>query len=172
LAFGARGSGTSGAKAHYEPGKTVINLSRKKGFGSLSHELAHAIDNYEFRKYQPSSSVGFGSSGHSRAGVLDNKPELKSAFAGVSKELDTITDRMRNSDSTKGMTWAERSYWLSKHEVFARTFEGYVHSKLENLGRRNTYLTKRVNSSLWASDAEMDKLSPLFDKLMEQIKKS
>lgn len=42
LAFGARGSGA--AAAHYEPGKTVINLTKLGGAGTLAHEWAHALD--------------------------------------------------------------------------------------------------------------------------------
>lgn len=44
IAFGARGS--AGAKAHYEPGRAVINLTKMDGAGSLAHEWAHALDNY------------------------------------------------------------------------------------------------------------------------------
>ncbi len=44
IAFGARG--TAGAKAHYEPVKAVINLTKVHGAGSLAHEWGHALDNY------------------------------------------------------------------------------------------------------------------------------
>lgn len=44
IAFGARGS--KGAKAHYEPSRAVINLTKMNGAGSLAHEFAHALDNY------------------------------------------------------------------------------------------------------------------------------
>lgn len=44
IAFGARGH--QGAKAHYEPTKAVINLTKMNGAGSLAHEWAHALDNY------------------------------------------------------------------------------------------------------------------------------
>lgn len=43
LAFGARGGGH--AAAHYEPGQTVINLTKTRGGGSLAHEWAHFLDN-------------------------------------------------------------------------------------------------------------------------------
>lgn len=47
LAFGARGrGGKRAAMAHYEPGRTVVNLTRIAGAGSLAHEFAHAIDHY------------------------------------------------------------------------------------------------------------------------------
>lgn len=45
LAFGARGRGGKGAfVAHYEPMRTVINLTRIRGAGSLAHEWRHAWD--------------------------------------------------------------------------------------------------------------------------------
>jgi hypothetical protein len=46
LAFGARGQGLTGARAHYEPGKGVINLTKMSGAGALAHEWFHALDHY------------------------------------------------------------------------------------------------------------------------------
>lgn len=46
LAFGARGQGLSGAKAHYESDYVVINLTKMSGAGSLAHEWIHALDHY------------------------------------------------------------------------------------------------------------------------------
>lgn len=46
LAFGARGHGLSGARAHYEPHKAAINLTKMNGAGSLAHEWFHALDHY------------------------------------------------------------------------------------------------------------------------------
>lgn len=37
ICFGSRGHGGK-ATAHYEPGRNVINLTRKYGAGSLAHE--------------------------------------------------------------------------------------------------------------------------------------
>lgn len=46
LAFGARGQGLSGAAAHYERSRAVINLTKKNGAGSLAHEWLHALDHH------------------------------------------------------------------------------------------------------------------------------
>lgn len=46
LAFGARGHGLQGARAHYELDRAVINLTKEKGAGSLAHEWFHAADHY------------------------------------------------------------------------------------------------------------------------------
>ena len=43
LANGSRGS--QSALAHYEPDFRVINLTKKKGYGSFAHEWFHALDN-------------------------------------------------------------------------------------------------------------------------------
>lgn len=42
LAFGSRGR--SKARAHFEPARNVINLTRMNGAGSLAHEFMHAFD--------------------------------------------------------------------------------------------------------------------------------
>lgn len=46
IAFGARGQGLIGAKAHYERDYGIINLTKMKGAGSLAHEWMHALDHY------------------------------------------------------------------------------------------------------------------------------
>jgi hypothetical protein len=50
IAFGARGQGLSGAKAHYEPDYGVINLTKMKGAGSLAHEWFHSLDHFLARQ--------------------------------------------------------------------------------------------------------------------------
>lgn len=50
LAFGSRGrGGRNAALAHFEPTNNVINLTRMKGAGSMSHEYGHALANYFYR---------------------------------------------------------------------------------------------------------------------------
>lgn len=46
LAFGARGQGLVGARAHYERNYGVINLTKMSGAGALGHEWFHALDHY------------------------------------------------------------------------------------------------------------------------------
>ena len=52
LAFGSRGSGN--ARAHYEPMRQVINLTRPSGAGALCHEWGHALDHYIGKHYSNS----------------------------------------------------------------------------------------------------------------------
>jgi len=44
IGFGSRGTGK--AMAHYEPLRSVINLTKIKGAGSLAHEWMHALDDH------------------------------------------------------------------------------------------------------------------------------
>jgi hypothetical protein len=46
IGFGSRGLGLSGAVAHYEPLRKVINLTKMNGAGSLAHEWWHAFEDY------------------------------------------------------------------------------------------------------------------------------
>lgn len=46
IAFGARGQGLSGASAHYEQDRQVINLTKMNGAGSLAHEWFHGLDDF------------------------------------------------------------------------------------------------------------------------------
>lgn len=50
IAFGARGHGLQGARAHYERDYGVINITKIKGAGSLAHEWMHAVDHYFARQ--------------------------------------------------------------------------------------------------------------------------
>lgn len=45
VAFGSRGTGgRNAARAHFEPGRMVINLTRLSGAGCVAHEWGHAFD--------------------------------------------------------------------------------------------------------------------------------
>lgn len=83
LAFGARGKGK--AKAHYEPMKKAINLTKMAGGGSLAHEFGHAMDNIV-------AMVSTGGKTHQMAMMTDKEgvppgqeltAEVVDAFKGV-----------------------------------------------------------------------------------------
>lgn len=46
MAYGARGGRATRAAAFFEPSANVINLTRKRGAGSLAHEFFHALDHW------------------------------------------------------------------------------------------------------------------------------
>jgi hypothetical protein len=175
LAIGARGRG--GAVAHYEPTMKVINLTRKKGVGSLSHEWGHALDNY---------AAGGGSFLSQNSGAPEKRAamnEVKSAWttSGFTRQ---VYDSIREVKKAGGQLSEE--YWLSDVEMFARSFEAHVSLKLEKAGRSNTYLTRefddsgmkkgnaaerRLGDGLWPTRKQAEAMEPMFDALLAQIKK-
>ena len=59
IAFGSRGSGR--ASAHYQPGRVIINITRSRGDGFLSHEWSHYLDNALTMIGREGISLDFGS---------------------------------------------------------------------------------------------------------------
>jgi hypothetical protein len=96
MAFGARGVGGKGAaKAHYEPGLKVINITKMGGAGSLCHEWGHALDNIMYQY----SHGGAGSLHHASEGEMGNEgsTEIKAAY----EELMNV---INNGDGTSKAT--------------------------------------------------------------------
>jgi hypothetical protein len=176
LAIGARGRG--GAVAHYESTMKVINLTRKKGVGSLSHEWGHALDNYA----AGGASFLSGNSGAPEKRAAMN--QVKSAWT-TSGFTQQVYDSIR--EVKKGGGQLSENYWLSDVEMFARSFEAHVSLKLEKAGRANTYLTRefddsgmkkgnaaerRLGDGLWPTRKQAEAMEPMFDALLAQIKKA
>lgn len=152
LAFGARGKGK--AMAHYEPGQTVINLTKTAGPGCLAHEWFHALDN-----------------------LSQTDPEGKAAFAtangnGVFRELahalsaGTFAARSRLLDAIRG-----KRYLGKIEELAARAFEKYVIGKLDEAGVSNDYLANiNVDSRAYPTPEEMENgITRAFDALFDAL---
>jgi hypothetical protein len=110
LAFGARGSGRFAA--HYEPERTVINLTKLKGAGSLSHEYGHAMD-YIFGEI--SSESPFASSCRAVSGGRKRSQRMKELPFGSEindawKELfDALYYRKKTTEETLAELHDERN---------------------------------------------------------------
>ena len=89
IAFGARGKGLTGAVAHFEPAKKVINMTRLKGAGSLAHEFGHSIDNYISR-------VG----GYDEDGMATTNLRNPKLSENMQKAVREVVDAMRYNVST------------------------------------------------------------------------
>lgn len=134
IAFGARGH--SGALAHYEPEREVINLAKMKGAGSLAHEWGHALDDYigkmsEIHRFGKLASMSL------------NDQKIPYCFRSVilalcRNEDHKITKYYSDSSTFGGMfSTSGHGYWTSNEELFARAFACYVKDKLSG---RNDYL--------------------------------
>ncbi|GAB6119633.1 LPD5 domain-containing protein [Dysgonomonas termitidis] len=164
LAFGARGSGK--ALAHYETLKRVINLTKKKGAGSLAHEWFHALDNYLCIK-----------EGQSLLYATEN-PTTVASLSGVLSQLRTkIKQTDFYSRSKKIDQYKSKPYWATMVELTARAFEKYVITKLAEKGHINDYLAnvKTVSEFLrpdvypYPTDEEIREIAPYYDQLFGQI---
>ncbi|MBO9492211.1 PLxRFG domain-containing protein [Endozoicomonas sp. G2_1] len=177
LAFGARGrGGKTAAAAHYEPGKVVINLTKKTGAGSLAHEWFHALDNY-FGKYKKKGSDFVTEHPYAIGRVI--RPKVADAFA------ELLTAISRSNIPTRALALDKRrssAYWSQMVEMTARSFERYVIDKLKGREWSNEYLANIVSDKGWndvdaqgnstypyPTDAEAAKINPAFDSLFKAI---
>ncbi len=194
LAFGARGKGgMKAALAHYEPSNVVINLTKKKGAGSLAHEWWHAVDNYfgrqdgsdaeyltERRRPKRKTVVRDGRTRveETTADDFGVREEVYDAFKKVERAITTETDLAKRSaalDNTR-----TKDYWSTVREMTARSFERYVIDKLQSQGYSNDYLANivseeehsRVNDVLGVTEpyayplaSEMEAVNRAYDGL-------
>lgn len=88
IAFGSRGRGGKAA-AHYESTRTVINLTKLTGAGTLAHEWGHAFDHYLGELYadKPYSGDPNSISGWRAVGKL---PILKGHPANLSRAANEL----------------------------------------------------------------------------------
>ncbi len=169
IAFGARGSGN--ALAHYEPAVQVINLTRMKGAGSLSHEWGHALDDITKRICQ---------------GVPIEMTELIESlkFQTEPSGLKTETNFYQEAKHLDRLySKCDKGYWSSNEELFARAFACYVKDKLIEKGGRSDYLNGHADSvevldsdgidilSGFPKGREREQINEKFDFLIEQYKK-
>lgn len=169
IQFGA--SGKAGANAHYRPDDVSINLTRKKGAGSLAHEWFHALDNYFARMGgSPDGMMTKGS-------VVGNRvrQEMKEAFADVSELLSSPQYRKRSTEMDRTR---KDAYWSTREEMGARAFESYIITKAEGLDITNDFLANIMGEDVFVDPerypyptgeekAEIDKA---FDRLFDAIR--
>lgn len=111
LAFAFASRGKSGAMAHYEPLRQVINLTKKNGAGCMAHEWFHALDNWaqysEGRTGYATDAAATATTSAERAGFALLQAIRKTEFFRRSCNLATF----------KG------DYWIKAIELAARGFE-------------------------------------------------
>ncbi|MGZ9893017.1 LPD5 domain-containing protein [Bordetella bronchiseptica] len=171
LAFGARGiGGRDAALAHYEPGQVVINLTKKRGAGSLAHEWWHGLDNYFSRR--GGAPTGYASeSGRTTAGI---RPAMAEAFGALKQTIGLIgmRERSRKLDERKA-----KDYWSTGRELSARAFESYVIAKLADQGAANDYLANVVEEKAFRDEqsypyptaAEIAPVRAAFDAFFQTV---
>lgn len=112
LAFAFASRGISKAMAHYEPGRKVINLTKKNGAGCMAHEWFHACDNYA------ANLGGLHSSFMATEHAADTEAGCCAMAISQAIKQTEFFHRSQNMASVCG------GYWVKPCELAARAFEG------------------------------------------------
>jgi hypothetical protein len=155
LALGARGRGK--ASAHYEPGNEVINLTKTRGNGTVSHEWLHALDRAISAKsdggkrlvkdLQTSILTGFDPSRievrmrsilKSEATSLSerNVPPKEAALRFLLTRMSVVdsADTGRTTyfkDALAMDEGSDKPYWSKPEEMIARGFEALMFDRVK-----------------------------------------
>lgn len=121
LAFAFASRGHSGAAAHYEPARRVINLTKKSGAGCMAHEWWHAVDNF-----------AAGGGVHNYATERRDRPTAFAILEAIKK-----TDYYRRSQN---LARFKGDYWTEGRELTARAFEGVCAVMLNAAGICSDFL--------------------------------
>ena len=174
LAFGARGQGgPNRVRAHYEPDRRVIAISKPLGPGTLAHEWFHALDHKVGREN--------GTRDKEYATVqLSRRAPVSSPMAQALYEYGQTLRRTpfaRRAAKLDRRRPRKKPYWSTIIELSARAFEAWTATKLREHGIRNDYLVNYVGADEWTGEAKLDQDFPYpyrnelidFEKLLEKI---
>ncbi|WP_418133242.1 PLxRFG domain-containing protein [Variovorax sp. NFACC26] len=168
LAFGARGSGLSGARAHYEPAKAVINLTKMNGAGSLAHEWFHALDHYFGRQDGKAPTEWVTDKDGTRSLKINNDFERNAASGGTRGERSGMCAEVQEAyrDLMNTMTRKAEQYIedTAKADRFVGASRKDVEDRLagirKNLSEKLPDYFKRNNKPATAAQlAEFDTLA-------------
>lgn len=169
VAFGARGSGR--ALAHFESRTNMVNMTKKKGAGSLLHEYAHAID----------YTIGFYLDQCARYAYLSGGHSLVQTDANVGGQFRAMLNKIliyaRDTESYKKMAKSVNKieYWGNSTEMFARLTEAYYayyYNSKNNYYLANTasyYESLNKKYGIYLSRSEMDVIKPELDKFWKEV---
>lgn len=150
IAFGARGQGLSGAAAHYEQERHVINLTKMNGAGSLAHEWFHALDDF---------LGGYGSKFATEYGAkLPDATKAAVRHLLTTMQYRDATQEETDMAATKAYEQAKRSVTYQVSNQF-----GWV-QKVENGTFQDhdaRYYTRKPTA------ADVERYHVLLDKLLE-----
>ena len=171
LAFGARGSGLSGARAHYEPEKAVINLTKMNGAGSLAHEWFHAMDHYFGRQDGKAPTEWVTDKDGTRSLKVNNDFERNAASGGTRGERSgmraEVQDAYRNLMNTITRKAEQYTEDTAKADKFVGTARSEVEARLAGIRK---YLSEKLPDYFKRNNkpATAEQLAE-FDTLAQQI---
>ena len=156
IAFGARGRGA--AKAHYEPMGKIINITKYRGGGSLSHEWGHAMDNVMAELFVDAGSKASGtflSESTKRVGIPD---EVRSAIQGVMDAIEKHPDPVRAAQEHREHVTKlvrQRNVEVSKANVLVKAVKE-IRSRPETQEMIDRRIEKNYQPSIaqWKKEAD------------------
>ncbi|GEM_PF-3099288 len=176
FAVGSRGGTSSnGATAHYEPGKNVINLTKKNGAGALAHEWWHALDFYLNRKGSERKTASTSAAADMSFNAA-MRIEMQLAFNELMNKINKSDYRKRSRalDETLHPGKSTTGYYETPTELGARAFQNYVQGKLTEKGAVNDFLSTFTPDENWNGvpenypyprGEESGKIAEAFDNL-------
>lgn len=179
IAFASRGIGKF--LAHYESIAKIINLTNRRGDGSLCHEWGHYLDNILTSMDGKNESIAMASKQEYTLSRTMGKVSNFAENFEVRQVIEEIMSFIKRSDYYKQSSKMSSDYWIKPVELFARAFETYVYDKLKKAGRENNYLVSdkyfaaiNLRSGdiiyVYPQNKERDALFALFDELFSTIK--
>lgn len=139
LAFGARGHGLSGARAHYEPDRAVMNLTKMKGAGALAHEWFHALDHYFGRQDGKAPVQWVTNKDGTRSLKTNSDFESNAVTSGFSRVNSGVREEVRQAYQTVMETMMRKAEKYvqdtARVEQFVATVRDGVESRLANIRR-------------------------------------
>lgn len=149
------------------------------GIGAFAHEYGHFLDGVYGMYSEPVIGQPFltGRSGSLTKDRLDN-----SKSHPMRKLVEDMYEQMFWKKSKAGKkvktNFSERleatksDYLQNRQEIFARSFEQYIAYKLQAMKIKNEFMVQRKYSAKhYLTPAELKKVVPYFDKLMELMRK-
>jgi len=191
MKFGA--AGVPRSLAHFRPSDVSINLNRFKrghqiggdgdGMASLAHEYAHFLDQlfgHQVELKQNSFALTFRGKGNgSTSANMDELKEWAKGYPMRTAMAELMASIILKPDGSKSEYWQRisttknSSYYKLHHEIFARTFEQWIHYKLQNNDVNNRGLTKyKYLDRVYLTDAEFRRALPKMNRLAEIISRT
>ena len=155
FAFGARG--VSGASAHYEPAKVVINLTKMNGAGAMAHEWGHALDHY---LGELNTLNSYGGAPKYLSGGTD-APKIRHLNTELREEVQTAARGVMEAMFEKDMPKADV---IRQHELSIENYD----KKLTNWGHYANQASLTAKEKQNAKQA-MDELQYLKQNAQKQI---
>ena len=172
LAFGARGQGLSGARAHYERNKAVINLTKMNGAGSLAHEWFHALDHYFGRQDGKSSSEWVTDKDGTRSLKASTTPESDYASGGMRGERSGMRAELQKAYRDVITTMAKKAEKYVEDTAKADDFAGRARDDVrEKLDSIRKHLADQLDTRYYKRNnkpASAEQLAE-FDAIAERI---